>query len=119
MYWGDFQAAQTFFCSIPNPGFSTKVRYNENKDTIYVRIFPKVDDAFILNTPHVFSEEYEIALGKWFGQWMIYQLGGHLDSIYEDKKVMDNSKSITGLFINRLIFRGGEGKHVYTFSETC
>ncbi len=50
---------------------------------------------------------------------MIYQLGGHLDSIYEDKKVMDNSKSITGLFINRLIFRGGEGKHVYTFSETC
>ena len=84
--WGNFQAAQAFFCSIPNPGFSTKVRYNENKDTAYVRIFPKVDEPFLINTPRVFSEGYEFALGKWFGQWMIYQFGGHLDSIYETKK---------------------------------
>ena len=84
--WGNFQAAQAFFCSIPNPGFSTKVRYNENKDTAYIRIFPKVDEPFMINTPHVFSEGYEFALGKWFGRWMIYQFGGHLDSIYETKK---------------------------------
>ena len=84
-----------------------------------MRILPNVDGAFIISTPHVLCEGYEIALGKWFGKWKIYQLGGHLDSIYEDKKVMDNSKSIADLFINRLIFRGGEGKHVYTFSETC
>ena len=84
--WGNFQTAQTFFCSIPNPGFSTRVRYNENKDTAYVRIYPKVDEAFFIDTPHVFSEGYEIALGKWFGRWRIYQLGGHLDSIYETKK---------------------------------
>lgn len=84
--WGNFQTAQTFFCSIPNPGFSTKVRYSENKDTAYVRIFPKVDEPFLINTPHVFSEGYEFALGKWFGRWRIYQFGGHLDSIYETKK---------------------------------
>lgn len=84
--WGNFQAAQTFFRSIPKPGFSTRVRYNETKDTAYIRIFPKVDEPFLINTPHVFSEVYEFALGKWFGRWMIYQFGGHLDSIYEKKK---------------------------------
>ena len=84
--WGDFSQAKTFFLSIPNPGFSSKVRYNEPKDTAYVRIFPNVDEAFLINTPHVLSEGYEFALGKWFGKWMIYQFGGHLDSIYEKKK---------------------------------
>lgn len=84
--WGDFSQAKTFFLSIPNPGFSSKIRYNESKDTAYVRIFPNVDEAFIINTPHVFSEGYEFALGKWFGKWMIYQFGEHLDSIYEKKK---------------------------------
>lgn len=84
--WGNFQTAQMFFCSIPSPGFSTKVRYNKNKNTAYVRIFPKVDECFLINTPRVFSEGYEFALCKWFGQWMIYQFGGHLDSIYETKK---------------------------------
>jgi len=79
--WGNFQAVQTFFCSIPNPGFSTKVRYNENKDTAYVRIFPKVDEPFLINTPHVFSEGYEFALGKWFGRWMIYHFGEHIDCV--------------------------------------
>lgn len=84
--WGNFQYAKQFFCSIPNPGISTKVRFNEAGDTAYVRIFPKVDDAFVINTLHVFSEGYEFALGKWFGKWRIYSFGGHLDSIYEKKK---------------------------------
>ena len=84
--WGNFQYAKRFYCSIPNPGLSTKVRYNEAGDTAYIRIFPKVDDAFVINTPHVFSEGYEFALGKWFGKWRIYSFGGHLDSIFEKKK---------------------------------
>lgn len=84
--WGNFQYAKKFYCSIPSPGLSTKVRYNEAGDTAYVRIFPKVDDAFVINTPHVFSEGYEFALGKWFGKWRIYSFGGHLDSIFEKKK---------------------------------
>ena len=84
--WGDFRSAQALFCSIPNPGMSSKIRYNERKDTAYVRIFPSVDEAFIINSPHVFGEGYEFALGKWFGRWMIYQFGGHLDSIYKENK---------------------------------
>lgn len=83
--WGDFSSVKSFFNSIPNPGFSTKVRYNEEKDTAYVRIYPKVNEAFFIDTPHVFSDGYEFALGKWFGKWMIYSFGEHLDSIYEKK----------------------------------
>lgn len=83
--WGDFSAAKMLMESIPNPGFSSKVRYNKEKDTAYIRIYPRVDDAFILDTPHVFCEGYEFALGKWFGKWKIYYFGGHLDSIYETK----------------------------------
>lgn len=87
--WGDFSKAKAFFFSIPNPGFSTKVRYNEGKDTAYVRIFPKVEEAFYIETPHVLGEVYEFALGKWLGKWMIYSFGGHLDSIYEKRKSND------------------------------
>ena len=50
-----------------------------------MRILPNVDGAFIISTPHVLCEGYEIALGKWFGKWKIYQLGGHLDSIFVTK----------------------------------
>lgn len=83
--WGDFSQAKTLINGIPNPGFSTKVRYNEAKDTAYVRIQPNVSKEFIISSPHVLSEVYEFALGKWFGKWMIYSLGGHLDSIYETR----------------------------------
>ncbi len=81
--WGDFRRVQSFYLSIPSPGFSSKVRYNEDKDTAYVRILPNIESAFQLNTPHVLSDVYEFALGKWFGRWMIYSFGDHLDSIYE------------------------------------
>lgn len=84
--WGNFETAQNFFCSIPKPGVSTRVRYNDSKDTAYVRILPNVDDAFYMETPHVFSGCYEFALGKWFGKWMIYSFGDHLDSIYTLKR---------------------------------
>lgn len=84
--WGDFTKARELLLSIPKPGFSTRVRYNDARDTAYVRIFPNVDEAFCMNTPHVFSVGYEFALGKWFGKWRIYQFGGHLDSIYEKRK---------------------------------
>lgn len=67
-------------------GIKTDIRYNVPKDTAYVRIFSKVDETFLIDTPHVFSGGYEFVLGRWFGKWMIYQFGGHLDSIYEKKK---------------------------------
>lgn len=84
--WRNFVEAKTFICNIPNLGFSTKVRYNEEKDTAYIRVYPKVEDPFLIDTPHIFSEGYEFALGKWFGKWLIYSFGDHIDSIYEKRK---------------------------------
>lgn len=83
--WGNFVEAQSVFNNIPNPGFSTKVRYNNKKDIAYVRIFPNVEEALFLDTPHLFSDVYEFALAKWRGKWMIYSFGGHLDSIYKNR----------------------------------
>ncbi len=38
--WGDFKKVQEFINSIPNPGITSKVRYNQSRDTAYVRILP-------------------------------------------------------------------------------
>lgn len=80
--WGDFKEAQEFYLGIQNPGVSNVVRYNKNKDTAYVRVFPRVEEAFCVDTPHVFEEVYEIALGKHAGIWKVFSFGGHLDSIF-------------------------------------
>lgn len=80
--WGDYSEAREFFLSIKNPGISSKVRYNEQHTMAYVRIHPQVDNPFIISTPHVMKDVYEIALVKDFGmsEWKIYSFGGHLDS---------------------------------------
>lgn len=70
--WGDFSIAKKFFSQIPNPGWSTKVRYNEQKTRAYVRIYPKVEGAFMLSTPHLFAEVCQFVLAKWFGEWYIF-----------------------------------------------
>lgn len=81
--WGDFSVAQKYFLQIPNPGWSTKVRYSEDKALAYVRVFPRVEEAICLDTPHLMNGIHEISLVKWWGKWRIYSLGGHLDSLYQ------------------------------------
>ena len=78
--WGDFLVAQKCFLQISNPGWSTKVRYREDKSVAYVRVFPHVEEAFCLDTPHLMNGVYEIALVKWCGEWRIYSFGGCFDS---------------------------------------
>ena len=70
--WGDFSIAKKYFSQIPNPGWSTKVRYNEQKTRAYVRIYPKVEGAFMLSTPHLLAEVSQFVLTKWFGKWYIF-----------------------------------------------
>ncbi len=83
--WDDFSEIKRVYTSIEKPGFSTKVRYNKNRDTAYVILLPKVDDAFKITSPHLSSDIYEISLGKWNNEWKIFSFGGHLDSIYIEK----------------------------------
>lgn len=80
--WGDYTEAQKFYKSIKSPGISSKVRYNENHTMAYVRIFPQVDNTFIISTPHVIDELYEICLVRENinNEWKIYVFGGHLES---------------------------------------
>lgn len=80
--WGDFSKAQSYFMSIPNPGYSSKVRYSKKRELAYVRVFSRVDGAFITDEPHVFEGVNEFALAKWKKQWKIYSFGGHLESLY-------------------------------------
>ena len=87
--WKDYSEARKFFLGIKNPGISSKVRYNEQHTMAYVRIHPNVEDAFIINSPHVIKDIYEISLVKDgdMSEWKIYSLGGHLDSyIIENRK---------------------------------
>lgn len=80
--WKDYSEARKFFLGIKNPGISSRVRYNEEHTMAYVRIHPNVEAAFIINSPHVIKDIYEISLVKDGGmsEWKIYSLGGHLDS---------------------------------------
>ncbi len=80
--WKDYSEAREFFLRIKNPGISSKVRYNELHTMAYVRIHPQVDNPFVVSTPHIIKDIYEIALVKDSGmsEWKIYSFGGHLDS---------------------------------------
>lgn len=85
--WKDYSEAREFFLGIKNPGISSKVRYNEQHTMAYVRIHPNVEDAFVINSPHIINDIYEISLVKDHGmvEWKIYSLGGHLDSYIIEK----------------------------------
>ena len=58
------------------------IRYNDEHTMAYVRIFPQVDEVFVIDTPHIINDIYEICLVKENkdAEWKIYSLGGHLDS---------------------------------------
>ena len=85
--WGDYSEAREFYLSIKNPGISSKVRYYEQHTMAYVRIYPQVDNPFVVSTPHVIKDIYEIALVKDCGmsECKIYSFGGHLDSYIIEK----------------------------------
>ena len=85
--WKDYSEAREFFLGIKNPGISSKVRYNEQHTMAYVRIHPNVEEAFVINSPHIINDIYEISLVKDHGmvEWKIYSLGGHLDSYIIEK----------------------------------
>lgn len=79
--WGDYTDAASFYKSIINPGISTKIRYNENHSKAYVRIFQQVEEVFVIDSPHILNNLYEICLVKENekSEWKIFSLGGHVD----------------------------------------
>ena len=80
--WKDYSETKKFYSQIVKPGLSSKVRYNKEKNMAYVRIFPQVDDLFIIDTPHIITNICEICLVKINNksEWKIYSMGAHLKS---------------------------------------
>lgn len=79
--WADFSEAKNFYEKIHNPGISNKVRFNENKDVAYVRVFPNVENPFMVSTPHVLSDVVEITLIKtnFTKRWKVFAFGARVD----------------------------------------
>ena len=51
--------------------------YNEKHNMASIRIFQRVDDLFIINTPHIIDDIYELNLIKTKkGEWKIYSMYG-------------------------------------------
>lgn len=78
--WNNFSEARKVFNSIKKVGISSKVRYNENQTEADVRVFQKVDDIFIINTPHIINDMYEIhfiKIGK--HNWKIHSVKGKMN----------------------------------------
>lgn len=86
--WGDFSQATNFYRGIPNPGLSSRVRYNEKKDVAYIRILPNTEDIFIIETPQIITDLYQITLMKdnqlgvndsIFNGWKVFAMGAPVD----------------------------------------
>ena len=79
--WRNFEEVRKILNNIPDIGFSSKIRYNKNRDTAYVRLFPNVREGFVVSTPHVIADSYEFELGIWAGMWLIHSFRGDTNSI--------------------------------------
>jgi len=76
--WGDFSEAITFYKTIPSPGISTSIRYNEQRDTVSIYVYPHVEEGFIVDSPQIISDVYTIMLAKdqKIGEWKVFAFGG-------------------------------------------
>lgn len=78
--WGDFSKAREAWKEIDSPGFSSKVRYNDNKDEAYVHIFPNVIEGFAVESKYLVPNVYKIVLRKEksTSEWKVFSFVGEL-----------------------------------------
>ena len=79
--WGNFNEAVSFYKQIPNPGNSSRVRYNDERDAAYVVVFPNVEESFMFDAPHVTSGVKVMTFIKdpFTSQWKIFAFGDPVD----------------------------------------
>lgn len=85
--WGDFLQI-SIWCKeqLSKMGYSSKVRYNDKHDIAYVHLFPNVEDAFILDQPHVIKELIVVNFvyeSDRYG-WRIFSIGERLEKYKEN-----------------------------------
>lgn len=76
--WGDFSEARDTWKGIESPGFSSKVRYNDNKDEAYIHIFPNVIEGFVIESKYLVSGIYKLILRReeTTSEWKVFALAG-------------------------------------------
>jgi hypothetical protein len=79
--WGNFSEAISLFENFPSPGVSQTVRFNEEKNVAYVKVFSHTDNAFIVSTPHIIPGCYYVTLikDKMVNKWKVFAFGGLID----------------------------------------
>lgn len=79
--WGDFSDVTACYKTIPSPGISTTIRYNEQRDAAFVHIYPHVEEGFIVDSPQIISDVYVVTLIKdqRINEWRVFAFGGRLD----------------------------------------
>ncbi|RCX10429.1 hypothetical protein DFR58_12921 [Anaerobacterium chartisolvens] len=84
--WGDFSKAVAYYKAIPSPGMSSVIRYNQQRDTAYIHIYPRVEKGFIVDSPQITSDVYMITLVKdqRVGEWRVFAFGGRVDPFIRD-----------------------------------
>ena len=78
--WGNFSEAASFYRQIPHMGINNRIRFNEQNDTAYVYLNPNVESAFVISSPHIVADVYELSFIKNSENiWRIFSFGGHID----------------------------------------
>lgn len=80
--WKNYSTAKIYYRSINHVGLSPRVRYNKTHTMAYVKIFPNVEDFFIIETPHITNKVREICLVKddSVSNWKVFSIGDHIDN---------------------------------------
>lgn len=77
--WGDFSEAIAYYKTIPSPGMSSVIRYNDKHNVAYINIYPRVEEGFVIETTQIISDIYVITLVRddKLDEWRVYAFGGH------------------------------------------
>ncbi len=84
--WGDFSKAAAYYKTIPSPGMSSFIDYNEQRDVAYINVIPNIEKSLIIESPQIIAGVYVVTLVKdqRLGEWRVHAFGAHLDPIIRD-----------------------------------
>jgi hypothetical protein len=85
--WGDFSEANYHIRMIKNRGISSIVRFNDDKDIAYVRIFRNVDSAFVIQSTQIITGINDITFykDKINNDWKIFSIGEPIVPILKEQ----------------------------------
>lgn len=91
--WGNFSTVISFLRNMPNFGTSLLVTFNKERDVAYVKVFPHVEEGFIVSSEHIITGVSYITFFKYniSADWKIYAFGAPIDPL---KRVLNPLESI-------------------------